>query len=147
MWKCSGQGSNPCHSSDNARPLTCWATRELLWFTIFLWNLEQLILLYTGYLLLVLPLRAPSFLPDFWGRVLKLSRAPLITIFVLELTSLRFLTAILLLLDYCKSISVLLSPPQLIPHTIARIMSPRRYVLPYVFNAFLLTLAWNVNIP
>ena len=29
MWKFPGQGSNPRHSSDNARSLTHWATREL----------------------------------------------------------------------------------------------------------------------
>lgn len=28
-WKFQDQGSNPCYSSDNARPLTGWATREL----------------------------------------------------------------------------------------------------------------------
>ena len=29
MWNFPGQGSNPSHSSNNARYLTCWATREL----------------------------------------------------------------------------------------------------------------------
>ena len=29
MWKFLGQGSNSHHSSDNARSLNCWATREL----------------------------------------------------------------------------------------------------------------------
>jgi len=32
IWKFRGQRSNPCHSSDNARSLTCWATREFLKF-------------------------------------------------------------------------------------------------------------------
>ena len=30
MWKFQGQGSNPCHSSDNAGSLAHWASRELL---------------------------------------------------------------------------------------------------------------------
>ena len=30
MWKFLGQGSNLCHSSDNSRSLTHWATREFL---------------------------------------------------------------------------------------------------------------------
>ena len=34
-WKFPGQVSNPCHSSDNARYLTCWATREHLFFISF----------------------------------------------------------------------------------------------------------------
>ena len=29
IWKSPGQGSKPCLSNDNARSLTCWATREL----------------------------------------------------------------------------------------------------------------------
>ena len=29
-WKCPGQGSNPCHSSDNARSFTLCVTREFL---------------------------------------------------------------------------------------------------------------------
>ena len=29
MWKFPGQGSNLCHSSDNIRSLTHWATREI----------------------------------------------------------------------------------------------------------------------
>ena len=30
MWKCPGQGSNPHHSSDNARSLTHFTTWDLL---------------------------------------------------------------------------------------------------------------------
>ena len=30
MWKFCGQGSNPHQSTDNARSLTCWGTREFL---------------------------------------------------------------------------------------------------------------------
>ena len=36
IWKFLGQGSNPCHSSDNARSLTCWATREHLVFVLLI---------------------------------------------------------------------------------------------------------------
>ena len=36
MQKYPGQGSNPCHSSNNAGYLTCWATRELHKLTILL---------------------------------------------------------------------------------------------------------------
>ena len=35
IQKFPGQGLNPCHSNDNAKSLTCWATRELLHSIIF----------------------------------------------------------------------------------------------------------------
>ena len=34
MWKFLGQGLNLSHSSDNARSLTCWASRELWIFNL-----------------------------------------------------------------------------------------------------------------
>ena len=43
MQKFKGQGSNLSHSSDNARFLTCWATRKLLneifYIHFFMWSL------------------------------------------------------------------------------------------------------------
>ena len=40
MQKLPGQELNLCHCSDNARSLTCWATRELLILVIFDYSLS-----------------------------------------------------------------------------------------------------------